>query len=312
MYTEKRNNYGIIISNEDGYEIDDVCYKGIKYIIDHLIKPLQTNIISYFQKLQKREITSIRSRSAQINEDNIIYNKIIKEEKQKYQAFALKMTDFNSYISKIYEANPIHYDNTKEFDILTENEDYLLKMFKLLQHINNNCLYYYKCSNLNPKTSIIELNKINYKYLHFTTTNKKFFRCIDFNKHLNSFEDFQNKIKKIKQEVEIVRDAIAYIELSPIKTQSPKNYIIKKEDKEKENYIQRFFQKMKVDEETIELLYYSTPILSFVNLLESSIFINNDLYYIHSESFLMEKEKYIKITNNINLCLNLENKEILV
>jgi len=306
------NNYGIIINNENGFEIDDACYKGIEYIINHLIKPLQTNIISYFQKLKKRETTSIKSRSNQIKEDAIIKNRIIEKEKEKqeYEAFALKITDFNSYLSDINSANPHshYYDNSVEFQILVENEAYLLKMFKLLQFINNHGLYYYYCldGNNNGKTSIVELNKLNYKYLHFATNNYNFFRCIDLDKDLKDFETFQKKIKEIERDVDRIRNSIMYIQLSPVKEKIPNDYLSKKERKE-ENNIQSFLQEMKDEEEKIKLLYYSIPTIHFVNLLQRSIFINNDLYFINYEMFLMKR--HIKITNNIYLHVHLQNKE---
>lgn len=310
MSIEEINNYGIIINNENGFEIDDAYYKGIEYIINHLIKPLQTNIISYFQKLKKRETTSIKSRSDQIKEDAIIKNKIIEKEKQEYEAFALKITDFNSYLSDINLANPHshYYDNSVEFQILVRNDDYLLKMFKLLQFINNNGLYYYYCldGNDNGKISIVELNKLNYKYLHFATNNYNFFRCIDLDKDLKDFETFQKKIKEIERDVDRIRNSIMYIQLSPVKEKIPNDYLSKKERKE-ENNIQSFLQEMKDEEEKIKLLYYSIPTIHFVNLLQRSIFINNDLYFINYEMFLMKR--HIKITNNIYLHVHLQNKE---
>ena len=142
-------NYGVIISSDkeekQDYNIEPYVYNGIQYIYYNLIKPLQTNILTGFKDIKAREITSIKSRSDQLKRDKTIYNKIIKEkEKQEYQSIAaIKMTDFDEFIEDINPPDEEYYDNTNEFKILVENDTYLLKMFKLLQHINKYGIYYY-------------------------------------------------------------------------------------------------------------------------------------------------------------------------
>ena len=59
---EQKENYGVIISNDDELNDDDIesdVYAKVKYVYDHLIKPFQIDIVSRtpsFKEIMKREI----------------------------------------------------------------------------------------------------------------------------------------------------------------------------------------------------------------------------------------------------------------
>lgn len=300
-------------------------YNGIQYIYYNLIKPLQTNILTGFKDIKAREITSIKSRSDQLKRDKTIYNKIIKEkEKQEYQSIAaIKMTDFDEFIEDINPPDEEYYDNTNEFKILVENDTYLLKMFKLLQHINKYGIYYYNNehikTDLEKSICIIELRKINYKYLYFMTNNKRFIECINFDKDLEDFELFKKKLIKIKKTVakQPYRDAITNMHLSPIEEPliNAYNISIRYNADVKKNQIEQFLHNVKenkllnTSDEPPTLLFNSIPLIYFADLLQNSIFNHkNELYYIHSNSSVLLEN--IPITHNISLHLNLIHQEM--
>ena len=330
---EQKMNYGVIISNDDASNDDKIepdVYAKIKYVYDNLIKPFQIDIVSTapsFKDRIRQETSANKSRSRQSNNHNMFYDKIKKEKKdeQEYKSLhGIKMTDFNAYIEDLKDAsdNPNFYNRTNEFRILVNNDNYLKKMFKLLKHINERGIYCY--NNLITQTEnpqcVVELRKINYKYLHFNTTNKNFSDYINFDKHLETFEKFREKMKEIETNCSKKRNAIEYMNLSPsielpeyydiMSITNPFNVITSKTEYElflndPTNFENKFQQN------TDYVLFNSIPTLDFAYFLQNLIINHNyDLYYINIVSNTITDITNIRITKNIRVKFDLIEKKI--
>jgi hypothetical protein len=331
---EQKVNYGVIISNDDELNKDDIeqdVYAKIKYVYDHLIKPFQIDIVSTapsFKDRVRQEITANKSRSQQSNNHNVFYNKIKKEKKEKKQYKSLngiKMTDFNEYIAELNDNSDDSndfYDRAIEFKILVNNNNYLIKMFKLLKHINERGVYCYNniITQTDNQVCVVELRKINYKYLHFNTTNGKIKDYINFDEDLQSFTTFTAKITAIKEKCNKNGDAIAYMNLSPsiklpeyydiMTISNPFNNIKSKTEYELFLDDATNFEN-KIEEKTDYVLFNSIPTLDFAYFLQKLI-LNNyyDLYYINIVSDTITDISNINITKNIKVQFDLTEKEI--
>ena len=292
LLPEQKENYGVIISND--YEsnednIDPDIYVKVKYVYDHLIKPFQIDITSAKFKKEKKILHGI------------------------------KITDFKDYISELFNSsdypNKYFIDKTNEFEFLIDNENYLKKMFKLLKHINERGIYCYNSIITKDQTCVVELRKVNYKYLHFNTNNENFSDYINLDKDLKSFEKFKAKMLKIKQKCDIKRNAISYMNLSPsnklskyydiISIRNPFNVNTNKTEYE------LFLDDVTNFKNTDYVLFNSIPTLDFVDfLLHLIVSHNNDLYYINIVSDTITDISNINITKNIKVKFDLINKEI--
>ena len=112
---EELNNYGVIISHSDNYKYDElkidetskVTLKGVRYIYNNLIKPLQTNIISKFQYVTSREIVSKKiKKEDRLKSDTELFEKMIKRsDETKYNLYALRMNDFDELLKYLTRSN---------------------------------------------------------------------------------------------------------------------------------------------------------------------------------------------------------------
>ena len=324
---EQKENYGVIISNDDELNDDDIesdVYAKVKYVYDHLIKPFQIDIVSRtpsFKEIMKREITSTKSRRNQSNNHNIFYNKIIKEkkEKQEYKSLhGIKMTDFKEYIQELNDNladAPDFYDRVKEFRILFKNKNYWIKMFQLLKHINERGIYCYNniITETEDQTCVVELRKVNYKYLHFNTTNRMLSDYINFDEDLQSFEKFEAKMETIKQKCK--RNTFSYMNLSP-SNEVPEFYDIMSirnpfnVSTNKTKY-ELFLNDPTNFKNKDYVLFNSIPTLDFVYFFQHLILNHNyDLYYINIVSDTIVDISNINITKNIKVKFDLIDKEI--
>ena len=188
-------------------------------------------------------------------------------------------------------------------------------MFQLLKHINERGIYCYNniITETEDQTCVVELRKVNYKYLHFNTTNRMLSDYINFDEDLQSFEKFEAKMETIKQKCK--RNTFSYMNLSPSNKVSEFYDIMSIRNPFNVSTNKTKYELFLNDPTNFKnkdyVLFNSIPTLDFVYFLQHLILNHNyDLYYINIVSDTIVDISNINITKNIKVKFDLIKQEI--